>query len=90
MPPHSGSNASILRRRIPIRRLYVLLSLVAAVLLLFGAVNSGANLLNEFQANPSGSDPATQDIELTGTPLAAQSGFLLSIDSDTSLGTSIG
>jgi hypothetical protein len=61
---------------------YRSLPFVASVMLLFGAVGASADLINEFQPNPSGTDPGTQDIELTGAPFAAYSGFLISIDSD--------
>lgn len=63
------------------------LFLVATGLLLLGGANAEANLISEFQPNPSGADPSTQDIELSGTPLADYTGFLLSIDSDSFIGT---
>ncbi|PYE85979.1 ExeM/NucH family extracellular endonuclease [Pseudoroseicyclus aestuarii] len=39
-------------------------------------------LISEFQPNPSGSDPATQQVELTGTPGATFSGVLVAIEGD--------
>jgi Secretion system C-terminal sorting domain len=48
---------------------------------------SFGQLINEFEPNPSGSDPANQSFELKGTPLAAFSGWILSIESDTGSST---
>ena len=39
-------------------------------------------MINEFQPNPDGSDPANVEIELKGAPGAAFSGWLTSIESD--------
>ncbi len=43
---------------------------------------ASANLLNEFAPNPAGGDPPTQDVELSGTPLAAFDLWILSIEND--------
>ncbi|EKV03537.1 hypothetical protein Lepto7375DRAFT_5842 [Leptolyngbya sp. PCC 7375] len=43
-------------------------------------------LINEFQSNPPGTDPATQTFELRGTPGATFTGVLISIESDTGSG----
>lgn len=55
----------------------------------FGAVNPTtetpepqAVLINEVRPNPPGSDPATQTVELLGTPGESFSGFLFSIEAD--------
>ena len=53
-------------------------------LITFLGLNLQADLISEFQPNPAGTDPATQDIEFSGTPGAAISGFLLSLESDIS------
>lgn len=39
-------------------------------------------LISEFQPNPAGTDPSDQTFELSGTPDAAFSGWILSIESD--------
>jgi len=41
-----------------------------------------ADLINEIQPNPPGTDPSTQVLELLGTPGAAFFGWLVSIESD--------
>lgn len=38
--------------------------------------------LNEFEPNPNGADPSNQNFELSGTPSAAFSGWIISIESD--------
>jgi len=43
--------------------------------------------ISEFQPNPTGADPATQIVELSGAPGAAFSGWLLGIESDGANGT---
>ncbi|MCA8882139.1 MAG: 5'-nucleotidase C-terminal domain-containing protein [Rhodobacteraceae bacterium] len=54
----------------------------------FGAVNptraaaAMTVLINEFQPNPAGADPATQQLEISGTPGASFSGFFYSIEAD--------
>ena len=56
------------------------LTLVGALAL---AAQSGwAQLLNELRPNPTGSDPAAQEVELSGPPRQAFSGVLLSIEGD--------
>ncbi len=57
-----------------------------ASVLLGGAV-AQANLINEFQPNPVGTDPSQVSIELSGTPLAAFSGYISSIEMDGAGGT---
>lgn len=56
--------------------------LTASVVLFLVALSANATLVNEVRPNPPGSDPATQDVELSGTPLAAFSVVLLTIESD--------
>ena len=46
------------------------------------AASSAAPLFNEFEPNPAGIDPATQTIEILGTPGDAFSGWVISIESD--------
>lgn len=41
-----------------------------------------ADLISEFEPNPPGADPATSNVELSGTPGAMFSGFLTFIDTD--------
>ncbi|MFN3165530.1 MAG: PEP-CTERM sorting domain-containing protein [Phycisphaeraceae bacterium] len=53
-----------------------------AGLALAAAPAVSAQLINEFQPNPPGTDPETVQLELLGTPSAAFAGFLISIDSD--------
>ena len=55
------------------------LAFTAAALL---ATTASANLISEFEPNPAGADPPTTNVELSGTPLAAYSGFLTFIDTD--------
>jgi len=50
--------------------------------LVLAAGNCGADVISEFQPNPTGGDPANQTIELFGTAGATASGFLYSIESD--------
>lgn len=57
-------------------------TLLAAGLALGTTAATQANLINELQSNPPGSDPSQQTIEFLGTPNAAFSGVLLSIESD--------
>jgi len=57
---------------------YSMLSLLA----LLGSVTVHAQLINEFEPNPFGSDPADQNFELSGTPSAAFDLWILSIESD--------
>ena len=45
--------------------------------------SASAQLINEFQPNPVGADPADVSIELMGTPNAAFSGWFLSFETDT-------
>lgn len=54
----------------------------AAVLALSAKAALALPLLNEFEPNPEGIDPATQSIELLGTPGAAFDLWILSIESD--------
>jgi hypothetical protein len=56
--------------------------LASAALAATASLASGQVLINEFQPNPAGGDPATQDIELLGTPGAAFDLFLLSVEND--------
>lgn len=51
-----------------------------SLLALSGSVN--ANLINEFEPNPIGTDPATTSVELLGTPNANFSGWILTVDTD--------
>ena len=62
---------------------------VAIVLgvILFGTTQ--ANLINEFEPNPVGGDPATQTVELSGTPGDSFSGWILSVDTDFSPGQTV-
>lgn len=46
------------------------------------AVAANADLINEFEPNPSGTDPSNVQVELKGTPFAAFNGFLSSIETD--------
>ena len=62
----------------------ILTSLMASLLM---SAPLAADLINEFQPNPFGTDPANQMIELIGTPGAAYSGFLITVDSDGAGGT---
>lgn len=48
-----------------------------------------AVMINEFQPNPTGADPANVDIELLGTPSASFSGWLLTVDTDFSPGNTV-
>ena len=43
---------------------------------------SNAQLINEFEPNPPGADPTDVSVELKGTPSAAFSGWILSVESD--------
>lgn len=55
--------------------------------LLIGMTAANADLINEFEPNAAGADPDPMNIELSGTPLAAFSGFLSSIEMDGRQGT---
>ncbi|MEL7450442.1 MAG: hypothetical protein AAFN78_14615 [Pseudomonadota bacterium] len=57
----------------------LLCSALGAALL---STTASAQVINEFQPNPSGSDPATQTIEIAGTPGESFAGNVLTIDSD--------
>ena len=46
------------------------------------ATTADGALISEFVANPPGDDPATQDFELAGTPLAPFDLWIISIESD--------
>jgi len=61
-------------------------ALLCALLLIGFPVR--ADLINEIQPNPPGTDPSTQVLELLGTPGAAFFGWLISIESDS--GSSLG
>ncbi|MEN1679445.1 MAG: PEP-CTERM sorting domain-containing protein [Planctomycetota bacterium] len=65
---------------------YLLRSLCAATLLAFGA-NANANLINEFEPNPAGGDPADTTFELSGTPSTAFDLWIVSIENDGLNGT---
>lgn len=49
---------------------------------LFASTASALPLLNEFEPNPAGGDPADQNVELLGTPGAAFDLWILSIEND--------
>ena len=55
----------------------------AALLSTIGLSAHGQFWINEFVPNTPGSDPATQQVEIRGTPGASFNGSFLSIDSDT-------
>lgn len=55
---------------------------IAAVLALAGPAIGSAQLISEFQPNPPGTDPSDMEFEISGTPLAAFSGWVLSIECD--------
>ncbi|MEM7456580.1 MAG: hypothetical protein AAF456_19705 [Planctomycetota bacterium] len=59
--------------------------LLAAAFACVGGTVS-ADLINEFEPNPLGTDPTLVSIELSGTPGAAFSGFLSSLESDVASG----
>lgn len=63
------------------KKLYFLLLTLCA----FSFAN--AQLINEFQPNPVGSDPAMVSVELSGTAGTTFSGFLISIENDGANGT---
>ncbi|MEM7627459.1 MAG: PEP-CTERM sorting domain-containing protein [Planctomycetota bacterium] len=46
------------------------------------AGGASANLINEFEPNPAGGDPAMVSLELLGTPGASFTGAITSIDTD--------
>lgn len=49
---------------------------------------SYAQMINELQPNPNGSDPANQNVELKGTPNTTFQGYILSLECDaSSIGT---
>lgn len=58
------------------------------IILFFVTSLSFGQLINEFEPNPNGGDPANQNFELSGTPNTAFSGWILSIESDS--GSSMG
>jgi len=64
-------------------------ALLAGAVMLLGNPAANADLLNEFQPNPTGSDPADVDFELTGTGNAAFDLWILSIESDSSSSTGL-
>lgn len=58
--------------------------LLTAIALVAGSSRHvSADLISEFQPNPVGTDPATSQIELSGTPGASFSGFLTFVNTDT-------
>ena len=57
-------------------------SILSLAIVVAFAASANANLLNEFEPNPPGADPATQTVELLGTPLAAFDLWILSIEND--------
>ncbi|QDT70506.1 hypothetical protein MalM25_34540 [Planctomycetes bacterium MalM25] len=57
----------------------ILIALCAGIL---PVASANAGLLNEFEPNPAGSDPAGSTFELIGTPLAAFDYWILSIEND--------
>ena len=65
-----------------IRNLFLSVALILAT-----TMGLNASVINEFEPNPSGTDPSTQDVELLGTPSAPYSGWLLSIEMDGAGGT---
>lgn len=65
-------------------KMRILIALCAGIL---PVASASAGLLNEFAPNPAGGDPATQDVELSGTPLAAFDYWILSIENDGINGT---
>ena len=58
--------------------------MISGVIAVFGlsASVAHAQLINEFQPNPDGGDPAMVSIELRGTPSTAFSGNLFSIEAE--------
>ncbi|MBT8259457.1 MAG: T9SS type A sorting domain-containing protein, partial [Bacteroidia bacterium] len=58
------------------KKFYVLLVTIAFVIPSFGQI------INEFQPNPVGTDPANVSFELKGTPSASFSGWIISIEND--------
>ncbi|RNC81984.1 MAG: hypothetical protein ED559_09440 [Phycisphaera sp.] len=60
-----------------------------AAALLGAAGTTSAQLINEFEPNPGGADPADMNFEILGTPGASFSGWVLSLEADnqTSAGT---
>ncbi|MGB3465606.1 MAG: hypothetical protein WBA74_10060, partial [Cyclobacteriaceae bacterium] len=49
---------------------------------LFACNLASAQLISELEPNPSGADPADQDIEISGIASEVFSGFVISIESD--------
>jgi hypothetical protein len=58
------------------KKLYFLLLALSITAVSFG------QQINEFEPNPAGADPANQSFELKGTPSAAFSGWIVSIEGD--------
>lgn len=58
------------------KKLYLLL---IALILSFA---STGQIINEFEPNPNGTDPANVSVELKGTPSTAFSGWILSLEND--------
>jgi hypothetical protein len=58
------------------------LALSSMIALGFAGTAQAIPLLNEFQPNPAGSDPATQDVELLGAPNTNFDLWILSIEND--------
>ncbi len=55
---------------------------IFAAALLGAAGTTSAQLINEFEPNPGGADPATTVIELLGAPGASFNGWLVALESD--------
>ena len=64
--------------------------LALSICTLVAVSTAQADEINEFLPNPTGSDPATTSIEISGTAGASYSGFLSTIDSDQNSGGFIG
>ncbi|MEM8793096.1 MAG: VPLPA-CTERM sorting domain-containing protein [Pseudomonadota bacterium] len=54
---------------------------IVAACLFAGSANA-ITLINEYRPNPTGGDPATQEVELLGTPGESFSGVISAIDTD--------
>lgn len=62
-------------------------ALCVAAVLVSGTAN--AVLINEFEPNPAGSDPATTTVELLGNAGDAFSGWILTVDTDFAPGSTV-
>lgn len=57
-------------------------TIATLALALLCAASARADFISEFEPNPAGGDPVTQDVELLGTPNAAFDLWILSIEND--------